>query len=601
MSKPDQLPGPELYAFTECEAVHMSNGAVLLLDTFSDAQVLVAPPVAQSMQTCRSFRTLEDHARHLTTTVAELAGQADDVMKVLVMLRDAGLMTSATAICERLNAPVPAAVDLPATRAFIITCDRPQAVERLLESMLRAGTLSRHQSLFLVDDSRDADNATRNRDAVEKFNLTSPRDMHYFGADEASRFMADLINEIPDQENAIRFLIDRQRWSGEKTYGLARNLCLLLSVGRRAIVMDDDVLCTAILPPHSRPGVEFGTVDREAGFYSDHQAMLNSTSAADFDPLTGHARCLGLNMGQALEKLQAAPVRPADLEGMNASYLRLWDARSPVLVTQCGTLGDPGSPNTDWLYFAQGDTARRLTEFPGGLEGALASRCYWLGHPRPCFTKMAVMSQITGLDNSQLLPPYFPAHRGEDYLFAAMTENMHPSSTVLSYDWCVPHLPVEQRRAVASPEPKSGKGLFSAGKYITDRTCYQLGINAQTRLQNIANMATQLSQTDDRGLATLFRKEVAQLQGLEQYKISALLNDGSIRAPLWQSWLEESAANLNQAMQTLAQVSDLPEVTEGQSSTQLLAQFRTYAAGFGESLASWESMREAARRVSERT
>lgn len=598
MSNPQQSPSSGLYAFTECEAVPVLNGAVLLIDKFSDAQIMVAPPVAQSMQTCRTFRTLDQHAQHLTSTVPELAGQTSDVMNVLGMLKDAGLMVSAESVCERLNAPVPPPVDMPPTRGFIITCDRPEAVERLLESMLRAGNLSRHQALFLIDDSRDAANAERNREAVQKFNLTSPRDLTYFGADQASHFMARLIDAQPQAEDAIRFLIDRERWSGDKTYGLARNLCLLLSVGCRAIIMDDDVLCNTLLPPHQKPGIEFGTADREADFYANHQEALAGATTTDFDPLSGHAQCLGLTMGQATQKLQGRPVEAAELAGASSSYLRFWDANSPVLVTQCGTLGDPGTPNTDWIYFAQGDTAKHLAAFAGGLEGALASRSYWLGHPRPCFTKMAVMSQTTGLDNSQLLPPYFPVYRGEDYLFGAMTEHMHPQGTVLSYDWCVPHLPVETRASDAQPKPKTGKGLFNMGKYVTDHTVYQAGIDAGVRLQGLANMAEQLSQTDDRGLVTLFRREVAELQGLEQYKLGSLLADGSIRPPTWQGWLQDSADNLNQALQTAAQIQDMPNLPRDQDTAQLLAQFRKHAAGFGLALASWVAVREAASAIS---
>lgn len=600
MSNPQQPSSSGLYAFTECDVVQMGNGAVLLIDKFSDAQVMVAPPVAQSLQTCRTFRTLEGHTRHLTTTVPELAGQTADVMNVLGMLKDAGLMASAESICEQLNAPVAPPVDLPATRCFVITCDRPAAVERLLESMLRARNLSSHQALFLIDDSRDLANADQNRAAVDQFNLSSPRDMHYFGAEEASQFMDQLIEARPGDEQAIRFLIDRQHWSADKTYGLARNLCLLLSVGCRALVMDDDVLCTALLPPHSKPGLEFGLADRDADFYSSHRDMLADATAADFDPLTGHASCLGLNMGQAIQKLQDHPVEPGELEGTDSSYLRLWDAHSPVLVTQSGSMGDPGSPNTDWIYFAQGETARNLANFPGGLEGALKSRCYWLGHARPCFTKMAVMSQVTGLDNSQLLPPYFPVYRGEDYLFGAMTENIHPQAAVLSYDWSVPHIPIDAREGDPEPAPKTGKGMFSMGKYVTDNTVYQGGIHPETRLQALANMATQLSQADDRGLATLFRREVAELQGLDQHKFSVLLTDGSIRPPAWQSWLQESANNLNQAMQSVAEVRDLPNLPENMDNAQVLDQFRSLAAGFGSALGAWTNLREAARTISDR-
>ncbi|MEP4149553.1 MAG: hypothetical protein ABJL54_20210 [Halioglobus sp.] len=588
-----------LYAFTECEVVHMLNGAVMLLDRFSDAQLLVGAPVAQSMQLCRKFRTLEHHADVLASSVPELAGQQADVMNVLNMLKDAGLLVTADSVCERLNADVAAPVDLPPTRVFIITCDRPTAVERLLESMQRTGNLSRHESLFLIDDSREQANADQNRDAVERFNLTSPRDMHYFGADETRHFMDTLIAEQPDQEDAIRFLIDREKWTDHKTYGVARNLSLLLSVGCRAIVMDDDVICSAYQSPYKKDGLEFRPVDREVDFYTNQQDMLNNAQPAELDPLSGHAKCLGLTIGQAARKLGDKPITPADLADANSGSFILWDAESPVLVTQSGTLGDPGSPNTAWLYFSSGDSLQRLMSFSGGLQGALTGRNYWMGYPRPCFTKMAVMSQVTGLDNSQLLPPYFPIFRGEDYLFGSMTEYLHPNSATLHYDFCVPHIPVDERNANAEPEPSDGKGRLSIGKYITDHTDYQAGISPEARLTNLAAMAKRLSETDDRGLQSLYRKEVAELQGLDQVQLDGLLKDGTIRSPEWQGWLQQSASNVNQSMQQTANVTDMPNLPEGSDTSSLLKQFRDYATGYAGALNAWSEIRTAAIKATE--
>jgi hypothetical protein len=119
------------------------------------------------------------------------------------------------------------------------------------------------------------------------------------------------------------------------------------------------------------------------------------------------------------------------LHGGNAAFLGQWSADSPVLITQCGTVGDPGTSSTAWIYELDPDSTQRVLASPGGLEGALNNRYYWLGHSRPGFNKLAVISQMTGLDNSALLPPYFPVFRGEDALFGAMVEHIHPQSAVL--------------------------------------------------------------------------------------------------------------------------------------------------------------------------
>lgn len=589
-----QTPPSGLYAFAECELVDLQNGGVLLINKYGDGQLMAAPAVAQAMRSCRVYRSIEEHVEVLTTTIPQLAGQHDDVRSVLQMVEDAGLLVSAESACERLNAEVEAPLDLPPTRVFIITCDRPQAVERLLESMLHAGNLTRHEELFLIDDSRDPANSQKNRELAENFNFTCPRNMHYVGATEQKLFMDKLIAELPDQEAGIRFLIDRGRWGEQKTYGLARNLCLLLSIDRRAIVLDDDVICAAVESPHKTGGLHFGDKAREVDFYSSEQDILSRTTRADFDPLSGHAQCLGLNIGQAMAKLTGEPITPAMLHGASSAYLSQWTAESPVLVTQTGSIGDPGTHGTEWIYTIDADSARRLSQHPDGLEGALSNRHYWMGQRQPMFAKMGVISQMTGLDNSRLLPPYFPVFRGEDYLFGAMTEYIHPQSAVLEYDWSVPHFPLDQRIGSKSPAPIDAKGKINPSKYITDRTRYESGVQSGTRLENLAVLAKELSEMTDRGLLTLFRSEVAEAQGTEFTRLSAYLQDGSIRPPAWQDWLQQSVNNIGASMQSPAKILDIEPLPDSYTEQSALEEFRSLVGMYASALQAWESIRKAA-------
>lgn len=582
-----------IYAFAECDTVDVQE-SVLLLDRHSDAQLLVTRPLAESMRSLDVFRSLQSHADWLTSRYQELAGQHADVMNVLGTLGEKGLLVSAESACARLNREPGEPVDLPATRVFILTCDRPEAVSRLLESMLRAGGLSRHETLFLIDVSRDSANAAANLECVERFNLSSPRNLQYFGAEAARDFMNSLIAQLPEHEAAIRFLVDRDRWCDEKTHGLARNLALLLSVGRRAIILDDDVLCTAIESPAKQPGLQFGHSSKAIDFYANDDDMMSRNVDAGFDPLTGHARCLGLNLGQAIRKLKGSELHPDDILGASSRYMSLWDAHSRVLVTQNGTLGDPGTPDNRWLFFMDDKSQKRLEAFPGGIEGALSNRRYWLGQPRPMFTKMSVMSQVTGLDNTALLPPYFPVFRGEDYTFGAMTEYLHPSSAVLEYDWCVPHLPTEARRGNPAPEPETGRGMFNINKVITDRTLYLQGIPAETRLKTLASHAAELAGASDRGLISIYRKEVAENQQLEMSRLNGLLQDGRIRPPLWQSWLEQSARNVSAATHSNAAISDIPLMPTHLQDGEILELFRHHAGDLSAALFAWEDIRNSA-------
>jgi hypothetical protein len=273
-SQPSPSSETDLIAFTNCERVDMGSGGVLLMNRDNGKQIIVAPEVATALTYCTTFKRLQEHAQALVNTIPQLQGQLTDVTNVLNMVNDAGLMLQAQSICDRLEPESAPVAELAPTRVCIITCDRPAAVQRLLDSMLKAGNLSRHDELFLVDDSRDAGNSEQNRELVANFNLTSPKNMRYVGAAAQQTLLDGLIQAHPDQQEAIRFLIDRQRWSEQKSYGLARTICLLLSVGYRCIVLDDDVLCFNVAPPIKQSGLTFDGGDgRELACYASEQAL----------------------------------------------------------------------------------------------------------------------------------------------------------------------------------------------------------------------------------------------------------------------------------------------------------------------------------------
>lgn len=591
----------ELIAFTHYDRVDLGNTATLLLNRSNGQQLTVAPEVATALTYCTTFKPLAAHADTLVNTIPQLKGQLEDVTKVLTLVKDNGLMLRATEVCDRLANSQSTDAELAPTRVCIITCDRPQAVERLLDSMLRAGNLSRHDQLFLVDDSRSPENTDQNRELVAKFNLTSSKNMGYLGPGEQRNFLDALIAARPDQEQSIRHLIDRANWSGQQTYGLSRTLCLLLTVGYRCIILDDDILCSRVKPPFHQDGVSFGGgSNRELACFSTEQELIQQAVLDDEDPLSGHAAHLGKTLGQALPALNGHSLAPESLRDANAALLNSLSSNSPILVTQCGSWGDPGTPDTSWLYQLGTESVRRVLTTVG-LEQAMTNRHYWLGRPRPNIAKMAVMSQATGIDNSRLMPPYFPAFRGEDYLFASMVLCMHPDSAVLDYDWCVPHLPVEQRGAGSVHPGAAQVGLPLLARYLADRVAFTGGLSVELRLEKLVASLRELAEQSHEDLlatlrAELCRQRAGQLKDLtRQQQQSEQFN-----SPEWDEFLQKGVEAISNSLQTPASPADIPGVPDGVSEHELINRGKATLQDFSNAVAAWPAIRENAATVSAR-
>lgn len=594
----------ERYAFACCDTVQVDTNSVLVLARHNGRQQLLAPQAVSALTgCCASFQTLEEHAKTLVRRRPELGGNLVNARAVLSQLAEAGLLLRASEVCRELDRDVAhdgAASSRQPTRAFIITCDRPSAVERLLESMLSGAQLSTHEQLFLVDDSRQESSAAANRDALARFNLRSPREMRYLGRAERRRLLSALIAACPEYESGIRFLLDAEEWQGTATYGLSRTLCLLLSVGKRAIILDDDVLCRALHPPIDREGVDLSMNGRrEAAFYSSLDDMFGRVVDMGFDPLEGHAKFLGAPVGATLRLIQGnRPLSAGDLAGGDANSLAAMTAGSRILLTQCGSFGDPGIPSPHWVLELGQDSVDRLLSAPHGLSMAMQNRCQWLGAPRYQIFKDAYLSQITGLDNSALLPPYFPAFRGEDLLFGAMLEVMHHDSAVLEYPWAVPHLPVDNRHMLDIKAPIArASGMSLLTRQLTRLIDLTDPVRPRTRLDAIADAARTLAARESAQLLLDYRREQARIHSERYADVRQKIEDAEHTGNAsWVAYLRRALDETQQALvQEQSPASLAPTTTGGGGEERALAlaeRLRVLASGWAEGLDAWCAIRE---------
>ena len=558
-SVPPNLSESALWSFTGIEFIDVSDELTLLLDSNSEARLLVRKEVQIALTHCEAYRTLRGHAEHLVATLPQLGGQVEPVIPILIQIRDAGLMREASASLRTLTAPQERHT-LPNLQVFIITCDRPAAVERLLNSMAADTARDLPEAYTLIDDSRDTALAEANRILVETHNATASFQIRYFGLEAREQLLQHLIAAEPSLEDSVRFLLDRRQWGDLPTYGLSRSLALLLGVGSRVLIFDDDVLCEAVRSPLPDGPVHFGGITkRKAVFWPGREAQDAAKNRLKDSPIALMARQLGTTLTQGIGSLSHEGLGDNALQGANGTFVRSLSPNSPILQTQCSTWGDPGTGSGHWISELDLESVDRLLSVPEGLVHTVDARASWLGYDRPTLTKHGVMSQLTGYDASHLLPPFMPAFRGEDSLFAFMLLTLHPNSLVLNYSWAIPHLPLEQRdsRSLKIPIAAQG-GLGLLTRWIGDNVTLSQALTPSERLAGMAQGIDELARLSDSELQAFGRAELARWQASQANHFRRQLALApELQSRNWQQYLERGYEEVFAALQQTPSWDDL--------------------------------------------
>ena len=548
-----------LWSFTGVELIEISPELTLLLDPASEKRLLVKKEVGICLTHCENYRSLRGHAEYLAATLPQLGGQVEPVIPVLQQICDAGLMRSAESVLPSLLVSADK-TSLPPVRVFIITCDRPAAVERLLQSMATGSALALPESYTLIDDSRNPANSAQNQQLVEAHNQTGPFHVDYFGLEARERLLNHLISAEPTLEESVRFFLDRQAWGSLPTYGLSRTLALLLGAGKRVLVFDDDVLCEAVRSPLPSGAIQFGGITgRKAAFWGSEDAQRSAKQVLNDSPVALMTRQLGATLAEGLGTLSHGGLQPGALRSANGAFIRSLSPGSRILQTQCSTWGDPGTGSGHWIAELDADSIDRLLAVPEGLVATVDARACWLGYESPTLTKHGVMSQLTGYDASQLLPPFLPAFRGEDSLFAFMSLTLYPDSLVLNHNWAIPHHPLEARgqRSLRAPiAPQGGISLLT--RWVGDSVRVEGALTPEQRLQRMAGSIGALTELNDDELRGFASTELARWQGSQVGQFEQQLQrSAELGSRNWQQYLERCREEAFSALQAVPSWSDL--------------------------------------------
>jgi|GEM_PF-544074 len=605
-------PLPQLMAFDICQAYPVPGGNLLLRNSRTGHREMITPEVFATLMNCKTFRTLDEHVAHVIKLNPNMQGQQADIRQVLKTMLDSGMMISASVFCDKLKRksnstastastpPTSAKDDQPVDDqpvVVITTWERPGALARLLKSMQKNCATEKFHHLYVVDDSRDVDNIARNRELVAEaaFGLKTP--VQYMGQSEQQKLIGSLVVKLPQHEASIRFLADQSRWREHWTSGLARNLALLLSCGHRLVMLDDDTICDVFEPGKSRPDISISNSPRDADFFASAQEWLGQRQALNADPISRHMQCLGLTLSQAIDKFGQGNLKPAGLSMASTRMLNELSDSSKVLVTECGSLGCPGTTNNTWLPNMSPESMQHMLASERKTHQALNTRMVWTGRLQPHFGARPNMSQITGFDNREMLPPYLPILRGEDRLFGLMLNFLHPTDVSLDYPWAIPHLPMPAREWHKKDQDfTQGPSFpyFYREELLSHATrCQAEG--PQARLVDMAIWFKDLSATPAKKLFENHR-DLALRSISEQLELLNELSEKAEKAPdEWKDYLQQGIAQLGAS---LGAVSSNEHPTKGQpdflEDDELIQFWKQTWGGFAVALEAWPAIRATA-------
>jgi len=207
------------------------------------------------------------------------------------------------------------------------------------------------------------------------------------------------------------------------------------------------------------------------------------------------------------------------------------------------------------------------------------------------------MSQITGLDNRQLLPPYFPILRGQDRLFGRMLDFVFPTSVCLDYPWAVPHLPMPEREWALKHldfTPKPDFPMFFVDQAL-DYKAVCRSTSPVDRLDVLASLFRDLAGTPTQTLVNLQRDKSLATGADMLNRLDGLLASSASAPVDWQNYLRNGITQLNKGLEAISRDSFPIKGSVGQLEGEDLVVFwRQCWTGFANALDAWPEIRQAA-------
>jgi hypothetical protein len=441
-----------------------------IIGAFPSANLRSYPlAIMELINSCKEFKPLEEHSRNFWKNLSLLkkAAYLKDLFHfyfsyqeqlhlkrgimiailtdILQKLAGDGFLIEKINFLEIIAHQNPVFSPAKLEKVTIITRDRLENAQECLQSFNdNAKAWGRKQQFVLCDDSPTSEMQERYRATAAAIKNKNNIAISYLGRPQRQLMISALSSKgIPPQ--VLHFALFGVEGLGQ-TYGCNRNASLLESAGEAFFSTDDDVFCRPARSPYYLPGLKLGMEGEANIIYTYHQReeALQAANYENIDYLGMHEKYLG----QAVAKIVDQHVsEELSLEHLSLPFENtLRQGKCFNAVTFGGLIGDGGSASPSYFFFCAGKTREHLVKNKKNYDLAFSSRHVVKACERVGINSAGTcMTTFFGLDNRQLIPPFFPHFRNEDRLWGELLGHTLYGSCYAYIPWALQHLPKETR------------------------------------------------------------------------------------------------------------------------------------------------------------
>jgi len=416
----------------------------------SKAAHVVSSNGLRLLDSCRKFRTLEDHLLDLNDKFGLGQLQLPAIKKALSEFAEKGMFVSYDTVISGLSqvSPQPEE-DGRVTSLGIITRNRISRLETALRSYIEnCKGYDRDNTYLIFDDSPDFKVRDQCRSMLRSLKRRYQVNLRYGGLEEKVKFARALSGDYDFPQDIVEFATLDPEGVG-LSIGANRNAMLLDAVGELLFSADDDTVCRIAPHPEAKDTLTFFSeaIPADLWNFPDRESALKFAGPVEEDFLAPHEKTLG----KSLESLALAAEGRGELKIHN--YLcdhllsSLLSGQGKIITTFNGVLGDSGMRSSlQYLIWGEGPNLSRLVQSESYYHTVKSSRevlrvapCMSIVHGKEC------MAGFIGLDNRMVLPPFLPVCRGEDSVFGVLLNKCYDNCYSCYLPRALLHAPTERR------------------------------------------------------------------------------------------------------------------------------------------------------------